>query len=595
MGSETQTGNDSTLCSPSQCHSPGERDLQRIAEEVPPKEWKRVGRKLGVRETELDAIEMNHVNVEEQTIQMLLRWKTTAENATFQALSDCLAGIRITTLTKKIKEIAKEYDGPIGGPNDDTEPDCPQGLTSEDQSSPCNIGTTTPGKTDPEGEDKSLDVISDDNTLLEFSHVWPYSCLLYIKHKIPFLRPLIMLVLAVVVLVQLCIIFYTTIFVYGNRSHPLYCHNLVYLVISILFRLFTRCALPLILISAVADILDHKLDRMTLPPEQKGFLKEIKRKESEGVLRTWAKHFWNKPDEKNNHFSILQSVHSRLGIELQVMCLSSVIECVLLSLIFHVIGATYYQPQYETVFPNLPTILFTIDSISFPIMTCSSGIAFSFFFHELTIKHLVSCGLELEGIEVTEHVTKLTKAAKKVVGHYETNWTLLELFIHFCIYFYSIILLVCSFALQPLGCLQRQDIADNTHLHWLCFVLVFFMAHLFATTIRLSRRGAARYRCIGIALEVFIFVFYFSSSEHIPMFGQFLHIMYGIIPAGYLFAYLWGEIYHEYRLVLYRSRQRMAHFSKLVKDLFQFLFLLFSLVASISSEWYLLYKQDQVN
>ena len=112
---------------------------------------------------------------------------------------------------------------------------------------------------------------------------------------------------------------------------------------------------------------------------------------------------------------------------------------------------------------------------------------------------------------------------------------------HFCIYYYSITLAVCTFAMQPLGCVHRENLAKNTHLYWLCFVLLFFVAHLFSTHFRLSRRGAARYCCIGIALEVFIFVLYYCCSESIPMFSQFLHIMYRIIPSCYFFAYGSGK------------------------------------------------------
>ena len=437
------------------------------------------------------------------------------------------------------------------------------------------------------------DKTPDENQWLVFNNVWPYSWLLFIKERMPFLRTIIMLVLFMVVLFQLFVTLSMALFIYGNPSHPLYCQNPIFLGVSVLFRLFTRCGLPLVLISAVADILDHKLDRMALLQLNKSLTTEIKRPENQWILQKWEKHFWNGGFKSKDLSAILESVHNRLALELQVMCLTSVIECIIISLMFHVTGVTYYSPQYKAVFPNLPTILFAVDTISFPLITCSSSISFSFFYHELTVKHLVSCGLELEEIEKTEHVEKLARAAKDVINCHEQNWTFVELFMHFCIYYYSITLAVCTFAMQPLGCVHRENLAKSTHLYWLCFVLLFFVAHLFSTHFRLSRRGAARYRCIGIALEVFIFVLYYCCSEKIPMFGQFLHIMYGIIPSCYFFAYLWGEMYHEYRVVMYKSkRRRMKHLSRLVKNLFQFVFLTVSLVLSICSEWYLLYKYE---
>ena len=84
---------------------------------------------------------------------------------------------------------------------------------------------------------------------------------------------------------------------------------------------------------------------------------------------------------------------------------------------------------------------------------------------------------------------------------------------------------------------------ENVHLYWLCFVVYFALCHFLATCVWPTAHSSAPYRAIGVLFQFCgVAVLYISQP---PQLGDVLHILYAIVPAAYLFWFLWLKLHQE--------------------------------------------------
>ena len=82
--------------------SPKRDELEQMANEINPSDWKKVARKLEIDESKITAMHMQHEEFYEKTYQMLLKWKTTnGSDATWEKIYDALIDAGLRELAEK--------------------------------------------------------------------------------------------------------------------------------------------------------------------------------------------------------------------------------------------------------------------------------------------------------------------------------------------------------------------------------------------------------------------------------------------------------------------------------------------------------------
>ena len=119
-----------------------------------------------------------------------------------------------------------------------------------------------------------------------------------------------------------------------------------------------------------------------------------------------------------------------------------------------------------------------------------------------------------------------------------------EIFIFLSVQVYTLILVLFAGAGLPLSCgITAHMHTKEMHLYWFAFVVIFTVGHFLSTCVWPSAHGAFEYRVIGILLEAFLLAIVYIVQP--PLFGSFLQILFAVMPAAYLFWYLWMKVHYE--------------------------------------------------
>ena len=366
----------------------------------------------------------------------------------------------------------------------------------------------------------------------------------------PFLSELITISLLFIVILQLLLSMLFTFSVYhsANQHSCIRSEKWFFMCSTIFLYFFTRGLLPLVTVwafsSAVVSKLGTQSSSLTLD-----FLKRIAKKEDESVLQAVVHTFWDVGLAKKTYSTILRTLTQHLAKELGVMCITSILEAVIITLMFIQVGSTrFVLDVYSIPLGRVSEfVIQSLDALSYFALILTIGIICSFFNHEATMNRLVAGAVALEdhadsfGVEPSK---ELIQSAKNTVNNFNNSWNISEIFLFLSVQVYTLILVLFAGAGLPLSCgITAHMHTEQIHLYWFPFVIVFSVGHFLSTCVWPSAHGASKYRVIGILLEGFLLVVLYIIQP--PLFGSFLQILIAVMPAVYLFWYLWIKVHYE--------------------------------------------------
>ena len=364
----------------------------------------------------------------------------------------------------------------------------------------------------------------------------------------PFLKALI----NIVIIFQ--VFFYTMIFIF-NVNQSVNQHSCIgsywwFMIGALFLCVLTRVLLPLTMVwifsQAVISTLDTQSSFLT-----SDFLKQISREENEPVLQAVVRTFWDVGLAKKTYHTILKTLTQHLAKELNMMCITSIVEAIIIAVMLFQVGATRFVLDVYPIPMSgvLKRLIVILDVLSYFTITLMAGIIYSFFNHEATVNHLIAGAVAMEdhaksfGVKPSK---ELIMSAKDAVNNFSNSWSCLnlhgEVFLFLTVQVYTLIPLLFAFAGLPLSC----DITAHMHIRhplWITFVIVFSVGHFFSTFVSPPPYSAIWFRRIGIQLHLLLLLALWIVQP--PFLGYFLQIVFAIIPAMYLFWYLRMKVHYE--------------------------------------------------
>ena len=396
------------------------------------------------------------------------------------------------------------------------------------------------------------------------------------------LRSALLVILSVIVVIQVGLTIAHVYYLQGSAYHGNYHSSLAFCLVFVL-RLITRCALPLVLLLVTMYVTGKRANE-SVPVPPGDFRREIQEIENEPVLQAVIHHFWSKSLANEKGTEILQTVKCHFGTALATMYITSFCEAFLLTVALWKLDAASYIPLlYQQMEYPGAVVLNMLDILTFFVLNFSSGMMFSFFFHEITVKHLIAAVVKVNDYSAAKLQEDLKCAAKATFDCIVSNWTALELSLYFGVQIYSVIILMSAAAQIPLS---YGILGDMSHFSWLTFVGASTLLHFLST----CPYQVPVIRVIGIVLEVCGLCWLFCFD--IPKFGGFLQIMYITIPGAYLFWYLVAMTYHEYIVLGQKPKDsRIKHYRRLGRYAAFLLQWTSVLIFSIACEYLLLWSR----
>ena len=386
---------------------------------------------------------------------------------------------------------------------------------------------------------------------LDLRHFWPYRCLHHVQAHLPFLSTLIRIFLLFLVILQLLFSMLVFAFsVYHSTTH----HSCItmekwsFMFVTVFLYFFTRGLLPLITVWAFSRAVVSKLGTQSSSLGS-DFLKAISREENEPVLQVVVRTFWDVGLAKKTYSTILNTLTQHLAKELGVMCVTSTLEAAIITLMLVQVGATKLALDTKSILLGgvLQVVIENLDALSYFALILTIGIICSFFNHEATMNRLVAGAVALEDYADSFSVQpskELITSAKNTVNNFNNSWSITEIFLFLSVQLYTLILVFFAGAGLPLSCgVTAHMHAEQMHPYWFPFVIIFTVGHFLSTCVWPSAHGALEYRVIGILLEAFLLVIVYIVQP--PLFGSFLQILFVVMPAAYLFWYLWMKVHYE--------------------------------------------------
>ena len=237
------------------------------------------------------------------------------------------------------------------------------------------------------------------------------------------------------------------------------------------------------------------------------------------------------------------------------MCITSLLEAITITFILVQVGSTRFAlDAYSISFGGvLDGLIVCVDALSYFSLMLMTGIISSFFYHETTMNRLVAGTVALEDHAINsfgvEPSNKLMKSAKNAMNSFNNRWSTAEIVLFISVQLYTLILVLFAGAGLPLNCgVTAHMHAEQVHPYWFTFVIAFSVAHFLSTCVCPSAFDASEVRYAGIILEVFILIALYIVQ--LPLFGTFLQILFAVIPAAYLFWYLWIKVHYENSVLL---------------------------------------------
>ena len=390
-----------------------------------------------------------------------------------------------------------------------------------------------------------------ENKLLNLSHFWPYQWLHYVQNDLPALSAFIKVCLLLTVIAQLPFIAPILDLSVHHSANQCSCISLnkrFFMYTTVFLYFFTRGLLPLITVWAFSSAVISKLGTQS-SAFASDFLKESNRGTNETVFRAVVRIFWDvRLAETTN--SIEKTLTRQLEKKLGAMCITSLLEAITITLMFVQVGSTrFVLDAYSISFGSvLDGLIVCVDALSYFSLMLMTGIISSFFYHEATMNSLVAGTVVLEDHAINsfgvEPSNKLMKSAKNAMNSFNNRWSTAEIVLFISVQLYTLILVLFAGAGLPLSCgVTAHMHAEQVHPYWFTFVIAFSVAHFLSTCVWPSAFDASEVRYVGILLEVFLLIALYIVQP--PLFGKFLQILLAIIPAAYLFWYLWLKICYE--------------------------------------------------
>ena len=387
----------------------------------------------------------------------------------------------------------------------------------------------------------------------------------------------LLVVLSVIVVIQLGLTIAHVCYLQGSAYHGNYHSSLAFGLVFVL-RLITRCGLPLVLLLVTIHVTRKRANEAV---RQRDFRRRIQEEKNESVLKEVIHQFWSEVLAGETRIEILQKIKCHFAKALTTMHVASLCEAVLLTLaLWRLEAASYIPSLYQQMEYSGAVVLNLLDILTFFILNFSSGVMFSVFFLEITVKHLVAAVVKVNEYSKVKLPKDLKRAAKATVDCIVSSWTVLELSLYLGVQVYSVIILTSAAAQIPLS---YGILGDMSHFSWLIFVGASTLLHFLST----CPYHVLVIRGTGIVLEVcgVCWLLYFD----IPKFGGFLQIMYITIPGAYLFWYLVAMTYHEYIVLGQKPRDsRIKHYRRLGRNAAFLLQWTSVLIISITCEYLLL-------
>ena len=386
---------------------------------------------------------------------------------------------------------------------------------------------------------------------LDLRHFWPYQCLHHVQARLPLLSTLIRIFLLFLVILQLLFSMLVFAFsVYHSATH----HSCItmekwsFMFVTVFLYFFTRGLLPLITVWAFSSAV---VSNLGIQSSSLGsdFLKAISREENEPVLQAVVRTFWDVGLAKKTYSTILRTLTQHLAKELGVMCVTSTLEAAIITLMLVQVGATRIALDTYSIPLGgvLEVVIESLDALSYFALILAIGIICSFFNHEATMNRLVAGAVALEDHADSFSVQpskELITSAKNTVNNFNNSWSIIEIFLFLSVQLYTLILVFFAGAGLPLSCgVTAHMYTEKMHLYWFPFVIIFSVGHFLSTCVWPSAHGALEYRVIGVLLEAFLLVIVYIVQP--PLFGSFLQILFVVMPAAYLFWYLWMKVHYE--------------------------------------------------
>ena len=327
--------------------------------------------------------------------------------------------------------------------------------------------------------------------------------------------------------------------------------------------IFTRGLLPLITFWVFFSAVINKLgtESSSLASD---FLKEVSRKENEFVFRAAVRIFW---DERLAEKKDIDpgTVAQHLKKKFSVMCVTSLSQAIVITLMFVIVGTTrFVLDAYSFSFGKvLEGLIVCADALSYFALILTVGIIASFFYHEITVNCLAAGTVALEGhtdycfrVQPSEEVMKL---AKDAVNNFNNRWSTGEIFLFLSVQVYTLIPLLFAGAGLPLSCgITAHMHTEQIYVYWFGFVTLFSLSHFLSTCVWPSSFDSSSIQWVGIVLEVAILIILYGIQP--PLFGTFLQILYAVMPAAYLFWYLWTKAHFEYSMYAAKRKEcRQQH------------------------------------
>ena len=389
-----------------------------------------------------------------------------------------------------------------------------------------------------------------ENTFLNLSHFWPYRWLHYVQNDLPALSAFIKVCLLLTVIAQLPFIVPILDLSVHHSANQCSCISLdkrFFMYTTVFLYFFTRSLLPLITVWAFSSAVISKLGTQS-SAFASDFLKQSNIRTNETVFRAVVHIFWDvRLAETRN--SIGKTLTRQLEEKLKAMCITSILEAITITLILVQVGSTRFALDvYSISFGGvLDGLIVCVDALSYFTLILTIGIICSFFSHEATMNCLVAGAVALEDHADSFSVQpskELITLAKSTVNNFNNRWSIIEIFLFLSVQLYTLILVFFAGAGLPLSYgVTAHMYTEQMHLYWFPFVIIFSVGHFLSTCVWPSAHGASEYRVIGVLLKAFLLVIVYIVQP--PLFGSFLQILFVVMPAAYLFWYLWMKVHYE--------------------------------------------------
>lgn len=398
-------------------------------------------------------------------------------------------------------------------------------------------------------------------------------------------------ILLVVVYLFLVILLFDTIriacLLKDERSYPSSCiHNGLIYMVTLTLRLSTRFLFPFLLCATFHFVIKKRAAHMY---DVDPVMEELEKPENQQFLRKVVDTFIDFDSVETSSRGILQRLFQSYSTDLSVMCISSILEGMSLSLILTGLGAHHYSKDIFAGSNGLK-LLAVFDTIACLVLNSFCGMMLAFFFFELKLIYLFQSILKSwNGNSCDENPTarptkELQRKAKIALDHLSSSWCIIDIFMNIGAGLVSILLITSAASGLPLSCGVRvnpDQLESDAQIQWLWFVIITLFSHLLVTSVFFI----PLVRPVGITLQILGVLLIFCTYEERAAYAQYLQVLYVIFPACYCFWYHFAIVAYEF-LFTYRCKDhKHIHVKKMVYSISLILLLVAAVLASVYTEY----------